>query len=72
MQPRPSPLAGYLAQPENFLAEIRTRLQTWAEACKDGTVECVDILRNIWMRCLKALSSLFQTSRKGDGLFGEL
>jgi len=71
-RPRPSPLAGYLPRPKNLLVEIRTRLQALTEACKDGTAECVGILVDVWERCLKALSSLFQPSRKADGLFGEL
>jgi len=69
--PRPSPLAGHLPPPKGLLVEIRTRLQVWVEACKDGTAECVGILVDVWERCLRALS-LFQTSRKADGLFGEL
>jgi len=70
--PRSSPLAGTQLQPRHILDDIRTRIEVWMGVCKEGTVECVSVLLDVWKRCLGALNSLFKMSRKADGLFGEL
>jgi hypothetical protein len=71
-RPRPSPHAGSHLQHRHILDDIRTRIEVWMEVCREGTVECVFILLDVWERCLRALGSLFKTSQKVDGLFGEL
>lgn len=64
-QSRSSPLASSTLQHHSgILDEIRTRLEYLVEVCRDGTAECVDILRDIAKRFI----SFFKSSRKSDGL----
>lgn len=57
---------------KNYLEDIRTRIEGWVKVCKEGTLECVDILLDMWDKTLGTFSSLFTPSRKADGLYGEL
>lgn len=72
--PRPSPLAGQ-ERPENLLEEARIRFVTLFRVCKESTVECMTLIRNVWLKGVRAISAVLKPSGKENGPgsgFGDL
>ncbi|KAK0212863.1 hypothetical protein DFS33DRAFT_1284975 [Desarmillaria ectypa] len=72
-QPRPSPGIGHEWK-GNVFEEIRMRFTSLFRVCKESTAECVGMLLRLWMRALRAISSVFAPSGKehGPGQYVEL
>jgi len=70
----PSPLAGREG-PDNLLEEARTRVAALFRVCKESTVGCMAVLLNMWLKGVRAVSSVLRPSGKEygpGGNFGDL
>ncbi|KAF7981891.1 hypothetical protein HWV62_31473 [Athelia sp. TMB] len=71
-RPKASPIAGAPSETNNSIGDIRSRVETWLEVCKESTLHCIDLLRDVWDQALSTLASVFSSSQKAGGLYREL
>lgn len=69
-QPRPSPSAGSEEADNNIFEEARTRFAAIFRVCKESTVGCMAVLINVWLKGVKAFSSVLKPSGKENGPSG--
>ena len=70
-QPRRSPVAGVDSPLSTFLEDMIDRIACVLQACRDGTVGCVNGLLSGIQSVLGALANMFKTSGKERGPHSE-